>query len=123
MVVIIAVVVMITHCYYRYTASGNPVKSARRLVDRAFLAECSVVVVVLLAELALYVDPNFNLTGSRGASIVTRKNRRVREACMWRVLSCCWWAHWCSAMVYKQFRGEFRRRQNSYSRLPGWSWL
>jgi phospholipid/cholesterol/gamma-HCH transport system permease protein len=62
-VVIIAVVVMITHCYYGYTASGGPVGVGLAVGRSMRLSLVSVVVVVLLAELALYgVDPNFNLT-------------------------------------------------------------
>ncbi|CKP01239.1 integral membrane protein YrbE2b [Mycobacterium tuberculosis] len=62
-VVIIAVVVMITHCYYGYTASGGPVGVGQAGGRSMRFSLVSVVVVVLLAELALYgVDPNFNLT-------------------------------------------------------------
>ncbi len=62
-VVMIAVVVMITHCYYGYTASGGPVGVGQAVGRSMRFSLVSVVVVVLLAELALYgVDPNFNLT-------------------------------------------------------------
>jgi phospholipid/cholesterol/gamma-HCH transport system permease protein len=62
-VVIIAVVVMITHCYYGYTASGGPVGVGQAVGRSMRFSLVSVVVVVLLAQLALYgVDPNFNLT-------------------------------------------------------------
>ncbi|CAM2908033.1 ABC transporter permease [Mycobacterium intermedium] len=62
-VVIIAVVVMITHCYYGYTASGGPVGVGLAVGRSMRFSLVSVVVVVLLSELALYgVDPNFNLT-------------------------------------------------------------
>jgi phospholipid/cholesterol/gamma-HCH transport system permease protein len=62
-VVIIAVVVMLTHCYYGYTASGGPVGVGKAVGRSMRFSLVSVVVVVLLAELALYgVDPNFNLT-------------------------------------------------------------
>ncbi|WP_230484104.1 ABC transporter permease [Mycobacterium avium] len=62
-VVIIAVVVMITHCYYGYTASGGPVGVGHAVGRSMRFSLVSVVVVVLLAQLALYgVDPNFNLT-------------------------------------------------------------
>jgi phospholipid/cholesterol/gamma-HCH transport system permease protein len=62
-VVIIAVVVMVTHCYYGYTASGGPVGVGQAVGRSMRFSLVSVVVVVLLAELALYgVDPNFNLT-------------------------------------------------------------
>jgi phospholipid/cholesterol/gamma-HCH transport system permease protein len=62
-VVIMAVVVMITHCYYGFTASGGPVGVGLAVGRSMRLSLVSVVVVVLLAELALYgVDPNFNLT-------------------------------------------------------------
>lgn len=62
-VVVIAVVVMITHCYYGYTASGGPVGVGQAVGRSMRLSLVSVVVVVLLAQLALYgVNPNFNLT-------------------------------------------------------------
>ncbi len=62
-IVIMAVVVMITHCYYGYTASGGPVGVGQAVGRSMRFSLVSVVVVVLLAELALYgVDPNFNLT-------------------------------------------------------------
>ena len=62
-VVIIAVVVMISHCYYGYTASGGPVGVGQAVGRSMRFSLVSVVVVILLAQLALYgVDPNFNLT-------------------------------------------------------------
>jgi phospholipid/cholesterol/gamma-HCH transport system permease protein len=62
-VVTIAVVVMITHCYYGYTATGGPVGVGQAVGRSMRFSLVSVVVVVLLAQLALYgVDPNFNLT-------------------------------------------------------------
>jgi phospholipid/cholesterol/gamma-HCH transport system permease protein len=62
-VVIIAAVVMITHCYYGYTASGGPVGVGHAVGRSMRFSLVSVVVVVLLAALALYgVNPNFNLT-------------------------------------------------------------
>ena len=58
-----AVVVMITHCYYGYTASGGPVGVGQAVGRSMRFSLVSVVLVVLLAQLALYgVDPNFNLT-------------------------------------------------------------
>ena len=62
-VVVMAVIVMISHCYYGYTASGGPVGVGQAVGRSMRFSLVSVVVVVLLAELALYgVDPNFNLT-------------------------------------------------------------
>ncbi|BBU24486.1 ABC transporter permease [Mycobacterium xenopi] len=62
-VVVMAVIVMITHCYYGYTASGGPVGVGHAVGRSMRFSLVSVVVVVLLGELALYgVDPNFNLT-------------------------------------------------------------
>jgi phospholipid/cholesterol/gamma-HCH transport system permease protein len=61
--IIIAVIVMITHCYYGYNASGGPVGVGEAVGRSMRFSLVSVVVVVLLAALALYgVDPNFNLT-------------------------------------------------------------
>ena len=62
-VIIIAVIVMFTHCYYGYNASGGPV-GVGEAVGRSmrFSLVCSRIV-ILLAALALYgVNPNFNLT-------------------------------------------------------------
>jgi phospholipid/cholesterol/gamma-HCH transport system permease protein len=62
-VVIIAAVVMVTHCYYGYNASGGPVGVGQAVGRSMRLSLVSVVVVVLLSALALYgVNPNFNLT-------------------------------------------------------------
>lgn len=62
-VAVIALVVMVTHCYYGYSASGGPVGVGEAVGRSMRLSLVSVTVVVLLAELALYgVNPNFNLT-------------------------------------------------------------
>ncbi|WP_062895963.1 ABC transporter permease [Mycobacterium avium] len=62
-VCVIAVIIMITHCYYGYTASGGPVGVGEAVGRSMRLSLVSIVMVVLLASLALYgVDPNFNLT-------------------------------------------------------------
>jgi phospholipid/cholesterol/gamma-HCH transport system permease protein len=62
-VIIMALVVMVTHCYYGYTAGGGPVGVGEAVGRSMRLSLVSVNVVVLLAELALYgVNPNFNLT-------------------------------------------------------------
>ena len=62
-VIIIAVIVMINHCYFGYNASGGPV-GVGEAVGKAMRASLVVVqFVVLFASLALYgTDPNFNLT-------------------------------------------------------------
>ncbi len=62
-VIIITAVVMITHCYYGYSAGGGPVGVGEAVGRSMRLSLVSVVVVVLLAALALYgVNPNFALT-------------------------------------------------------------
>jgi phospholipid/cholesterol/gamma-HCH transport system permease protein len=62
-VVIIAVVVMVTHCYYGYTATGGPVGVGKAVGRSMRFSLVSVVIILLLAQLALYgVNPNFNLT-------------------------------------------------------------
>jgi phospholipid/cholesterol/gamma-HCH transport system permease protein len=62
-VIVMAMVVMVTHCFYGYTASGGPVGVGEAVGRSMRLSLVSVNVVVLLAELALYgVNPNFNLT-------------------------------------------------------------
>jgi phospholipid/cholesterol/gamma-HCH transport system permease protein len=61
--VIIAAIVMITHCYYGYTAGGGPVGVGNAVGRSMRVSLVSVPLVVLLAALALYgVDPNFALT-------------------------------------------------------------
>ncbi|AWV48801.1 hypothetical protein JK2ML_2588 [Mycobacterium leprae Kyoto-2] len=61
--VIITAVVMITHCYYGYTANGGPVGVGEAVGRSMRFSLVSVQVVVLSATLALYgVDPNFALT-------------------------------------------------------------
>src|SRR5271156_5307810 len=62
-VIIMAGVVMLTHCYYGYNASGGPVGVGEAVGRSMRLSLVSVNVVVLLAEMALYgVNPNFNFT-------------------------------------------------------------
>jgi phospholipid/cholesterol/gamma-HCH transport system permease protein len=61
--IIIAALVMITHCYYGYYASGGPVGVGEAVGRSMRLSLVSVQVVTLFAALALYgVNPNFNLT-------------------------------------------------------------
>jgi phospholipid/cholesterol/gamma-HCH transport system permease protein len=61
--IIVAVLVMITHCYYGYNASGGPVGVGEAVGRSMRFSLVSVQVVVLFAALALYgVNPNFNLT-------------------------------------------------------------
>ena len=60
---IMTAVVMITHCYYGYYASGGPVGVGEAVGRSMRFSLVSVQVVILAAELALYgVDPNFALT-------------------------------------------------------------
>jgi phospholipid/cholesterol/gamma-HCH transport system permease protein len=62
-VIIMAAIVMVTHCYYGYKASGGPVGVGEAVGRSMRFSLVSTVVVTLLAALALYgVDPNFNLT-------------------------------------------------------------
>jgi phospholipid/cholesterol/gamma-HCH transport system permease protein len=62
-VIIIAGVVMMTHCYYGYNASGGPVGVGEAVGRSMRFSLVSVNVVILLFEMALYgVDPNFNFT-------------------------------------------------------------
>ncbi len=61
--IVIASVVMLTHCYYGYTASGGPVGVGLAVGKSMRFSLVAVQLVVLLASLALYgADPNFNLT-------------------------------------------------------------
>ncbi|MGV0634530.1 ABC transporter permease [Mycolicibacillus trivialis] len=62
-IIIVAAVVMVTHCYYGYTASGGPVGVGEAVGRSMRFSLVSVQVVVLLFALALYgTNPNFNLT-------------------------------------------------------------
>ena len=62
-VILMAVIVMITHCYYGYNASGGPVGVGEAVGRSMRFSLVSVQVVVLSAALALYgVNPNFALT-------------------------------------------------------------
>jgi phospholipid/cholesterol/gamma-HCH transport system permease protein len=62
-VIIIAGVVMLSHCYYGYNASGGPVGVGEAVGRSMRFSLVSTPVVMLLAEMALYgVNPNFNFT-------------------------------------------------------------
>jgi phospholipid/cholesterol/gamma-HCH transport system permease protein len=62
-VIIMAGMVMLTHCYYGYNASGGPVGVGEAVGRSMRFSLVSVNVVILLAEMALYgVNPNFNFT-------------------------------------------------------------
>jgi phospholipid/cholesterol/gamma-HCH transport system permease protein len=62
-VIIIAAVVMLSHCYYGYTASGGPVGVGEAVGRSMRFSLVANPIVILLAEMALYgVDPNFNFT-------------------------------------------------------------
>jgi phospholipid/cholesterol/gamma-HCH transport system permease protein len=62
-VIIMAGIVMLTHCYYGYNASGGPVGVGEAVGRSMRFSLVSVNVIILLAEMALYgVDPNFAFT-------------------------------------------------------------
>ena len=62
-VVIMAAVIMVTHSYYGYTASGGPVGVGEAVGRSMRFSLISVNVIVMLGTLAIYgVNPNFNLT-------------------------------------------------------------
>jgi phospholipid/cholesterol/gamma-HCH transport system permease protein len=61
--VIIAIIVMITHCYYGYSAAGGPAGVGVSVGRSMRFSLAAVVIVAMAASLALYgVDPNFNLS-------------------------------------------------------------
>ncbi|WP_319446870.1 MULTISPECIES: ABC transporter permease [unclassified Mycobacterium] len=61
--VIIATIVMVTHCYYGYNAAGGPVGVGDAVGRSMRFSLAAVVMVAMLSSLALYgVDPNFNLS-------------------------------------------------------------
>jgi phospholipid/cholesterol/gamma-HCH transport system permease protein len=63
MATIIALVVMINHCYFGYNASGGPVGVGEAVGMSMRASLVMIVIVVLLTSLALYgTNPNFNLT-------------------------------------------------------------
>ncbi len=60
--IVIAVIVMVSHCYYGFTAGGGPAGVGEAVGKSMRASLVLIVCVVLLAALALYgVDPNFNL--------------------------------------------------------------
>jgi phospholipid/cholesterol/gamma-HCH transport system permease protein len=62
-VIIISAVVMLSHCYSGYNASGGPVGVGEAVGRSMRFSLVSTPVVILLAEMALYgVNPNFNFT-------------------------------------------------------------
>jgi phospholipid/cholesterol/gamma-HCH transport system permease protein len=62
-IIIIAAVVMLSHCYYGYNASGGPVGVGEAVGRSMRFSLVATPVVILLAEMALYgVNPNFNFT-------------------------------------------------------------
>jgi phospholipid/cholesterol/gamma-HCH transport system permease protein len=62
-VIIIAAVVMVSHCYYGYNASGGPVGVGEAVGRSMRFSLVANPIVILLAEMALYgVNPNFNFT-------------------------------------------------------------
>jgi phospholipid/cholesterol/gamma-HCH transport system permease protein len=62
-VILVAVVVMTTHCYYGYTATGGPVGVGEAVGRSMRLSLITIVVVVVLTAMAVYGNsPNFNLT-------------------------------------------------------------
>ena len=89
-VVVMAVVVMITHCYYGYTASGGPVGVGQAVGRSMRFSLVSVVVVVLLASVgALRRRPELQSHGVTAMTTpVTRKTRRVCRS-TWRASVLC----------------------------------
>jgi phospholipid/cholesterol/gamma-HCH transport system permease protein len=62
-IIIISAVVMLSHCYYGYNASGGPVGVGEAVGRSMRFSLVAAPVVILLAEMALYgVNPNFNFT-------------------------------------------------------------
>jgi phospholipid/cholesterol/gamma-HCH transport system permease protein len=62
-IIIIAAVVMLSHCYYGYNASGGPVGVGEAVGRSMRLSLITIVVVVVLTAMAVYgKNPNFNLT-------------------------------------------------------------
>lgn len=61
--VVIAIVVMITHCYYGYSAAGGPAGVGVSVGRSMRFSLAAVVIIAMNASLALYgADPNFNLS-------------------------------------------------------------
>ncbi|GAB3010621.1 MlaE family ABC transporter permease [Mycobacterium bourgelatii] len=62
-VILVAVVVMTTHCYYGYTAKGGPVGVGEAVGRSMRLSLITIVIVVVLTAMSVYgKNPNFNLT-------------------------------------------------------------
>ncbi|MGH3635167.1 MAG: ABC transporter permease [Mycobacterium sp.] len=63
MMIVVAGVVMLVHCYYGYNASGGPVGVGEAVGRSMRLSLIAVPVVLVLFQMALYgTDPNFNFT-------------------------------------------------------------
>ncbi len=63
MAIMIAMFVMINHCYYGFNASGGPVGVGEAVGISMRASLIAIALIVLMASLALYgTDPNFNLT-------------------------------------------------------------
>ena len=63
-VLVFAVVVILIHCYYGYTASGGPAGVGSAVGNAVRTSLIAVVTVTLLVSLAIYGgDGNFNLSG------------------------------------------------------------
>jgi len=63
MAIMIAMFVMINHCYFGFNASGGPVGVGEAVGISMRASLIAIALIVLLASLALYgTDPNFNLT-------------------------------------------------------------
>jgi phospholipid/cholesterol/gamma-HCH transport system permease protein len=61
--IVMALIVMVNHCYFGYYASGGPVGVGEAVGKSMRASLVAIVLAVLLASLALYgVNPNFNLT-------------------------------------------------------------
>jgi phospholipid/cholesterol/gamma-HCH transport system permease protein len=61
--ILIALCVLVNHCYFGFNASGGPVGVGEAVGKSMRASLILIVVIVLVASLALYgTDPNFNLT-------------------------------------------------------------
>jgi phospholipid/cholesterol/gamma-HCH transport system permease protein len=61
--IVVAAVVMLTHCYYGYNASGGPVGVGEAVGRSMRFSLVAINVIIVLFEMALYgTDPNFNFT-------------------------------------------------------------
>ncbi len=108
--IVIASAVMLTHCYYGYTASGGPVGVGLAVGKSMRFSLVAVQLVVLLASLALYgADPNLQPHGVAAVTVTTLAKENQQPTKPYKVVGAIFFvvAAVVCFVVYRGFRGEF----------------